>query len=82
MGKQNLLNAATQLATEQVATDAKQIASAIKNPSRFKEPSTWASVTGMLATLCTVFPTAVPVLAPAAALTGFIGFLLREGKNG
>ena len=82
MKLQNVLDAAQKLATEQMAQDAKQIASAIKKPSRFKEPSTWASVTGVLATLCTVFPASVPVLAPAAALTGFIGFLLREGKNG
>ena len=82
MKTQNVLDAAQKLATEQMAQDAKQIAGAIKKPSRFKEPSTWASFTGVLATLCTVFPAAAPVLAPAAALTGFVGFLLREGKNG
>ena len=82
MGKTNLLNAATQLATEQVAADAKQVVEAVKKPSRFKESSTWASFTGLLATLCSVFPAAVPVLAPAAAVTGFIGFWLREGKHG
>lgn len=47
--------------------------------SRFKEASTWASLSAALAALSTV-PVFAPYTVPAAAVCAAVGVFLREGK--
>jgi hypothetical protein len=47
--------------------------------SRFKEASTWASLSGAFAALSTV-PMFAPYTVPAAAICAAIGVFLREGN--
>ena len=48
--------------------------------SRFKEASTWASLSGAFAALSSV-PVFAPYSVPAAAICAAIGVLLREGEE-
>ena len=49
-------------------------------PSRFKEASTWASLSGAFAALSAV-PVFAPYTVPAAAICAAIGVFLREGNS-
>lgn len=48
--------------------------------SRFKEASTWASISAALAALSSV-PVFATYTVPAAAICAAIGVFLREGKE-
>lgn len=50
--------------------------------SRFKEPSTWAGISGTLAALASLpIPAAQPWLVGLAGAAGYIAVMLRERQS-
>jgi len=48
--------------------------------NRFKEPSTWAGMAAIFASLAPAFPPATVVLGALAGVCGGVAVILREGE--
>ena len=69
------------LTSPQTVKEVKTLSRALKKKSRFKEPSTWASISGLCATLVALFPVAAPVLGPVGIIAAGVGYYQREERH-
>ena len=72
-------NQLQQLTSQQAVDGLETIVDSVKHPkTRLKEPSTWASFTGLCSLIVAVFPATAAVVGPLGLVCGAAGYWLRE----